>query len=81
MKQLFRLSPEERSQIRDQLVAELSQHPDVLFAYVYGSFVDSDTFHDVDIAVYLSGNTINADVAGDLSQRLSSTIKLPTPGS
>ena len=77
MKQLYRLSPEERNQIRDQLAAELSQYPDVLFAYTYGSFVDSESFHDVDIGVYLSGSTINAKIAADLSQRLSGKIKLP----
>ncbi len=77
MKRLYRLSPEERSQIRDQLAAELSKHPDVLFAYVYGSFVDSDAFHDVDVGIYLSGSTVNADVAVQSSQRLSSTIRLP----
>ncbi|NJD69167.1 MAG: hypothetical protein C3F12_06240 [Candidatus Methylomirabilota bacterium] len=77
MKRLYRLSPEERIQIRDQLAAALSQYPGVLFAYVYGSFVDSEAFHNVDIGVYLSGSTINTDVAANLSQRLSGKIKLP----
>ncbi len=77
MKRLYRLSPEERSRIRDQLAAELSQHPGVLFAYVYGSFVGSEAFHDVDIGVYLSTGQTNDDIAANLSAHLSDKIKLP----
>ena len=77
MKRLYRLRPNERSTIRGQIATKLSQYPDVLFAYVYGSFVEAEAFHDVDIGVYLSSNTINEDIAADLSQHLSSEVKLP----
>jgi predicted nucleotidyltransferase len=77
MKRPYRLSPAERSAIRDQIAAELSQYPDVLFAYVYGSFVESEAFHDVDIGVYLPTGQTNGDIAADLSQHLSGKVKLP----
>ncbi|MBZ0160121.1 MAG: nucleotidyltransferase domain-containing protein [bacterium] len=77
MKRLYRLSQEERSAIRDQIAAELSREPDVLFAYVYGSFVDSDAFHDVDIGIYLSTDQTNGDIAANLSAHLSGKIKMP----
>jgi len=42
---------------RDALVRTLRHTlegaPDVLFAYLYGSFTTSGPFHDVDVAVYL----------------------------
>lgn len=49
LKRLYRLCPEERSRIQEQLTDERFRHPDVLFAYLYGSFVDAEAFHDVDI--------------------------------
>lgn len=47
------VDPSERSRILERLAADLAADPDVAFAYVYGSFVGSEPFHDVDIGVYL----------------------------
>ena len=77
MKRCYRLSPQERCRIRDQIASELAHYPDVVFAYLYGSFAGSVAFHDVDIAVYLSGEKITDDVAARLSQHLSAKVKLP----
>ncbi len=77
MERCYQLSPEEHSRIRDQIAAELAHFPDVVFAYLYGSFAGSDAFHDVDIAVYLSGEKATEDVAANLSQHLSTKVKLP----
>ncbi len=77
MERCYQLSPEEHSRIRDQIAAELAHYPDVVFAYLYGSFAGSDAFHDVDIAVYLPGEKATEDVAADLSQHLSAKVKLP----
>ncbi len=77
MERCYQLSPEEHSRIRDQIAAELAHYPDVVFAYLYGSFAGSDAFHDVDIAVYLSDEKATEDVAADLSQHLSDEVKLP----
>src|SRR5574337_1725138 len=77
MKQAHRLSPTERSAIRDQIAAELLQNPDVLFAYVYGPFLKSETFHNIDIGVYLSSSHFNNAMAANLSVHLGSKIELP----
>lgn len=77
LKRLYRLCPEECSRIREQLTDELSRHPDVLFAYLYGSFVDAEAFHDVDIGVHLSTGQTNGDSATNLSAHLSRTVKFP----
>jgi predicted nucleotidyltransferase len=46
---------------RDAIIATLRQvledAPDVRFAYLYGSFLEDRPFHDVDIAVYLEGES------------------------
>lgn len=77
LKPLYRLCPEEHSRIREQLTDERSRHPDVLFAYLYGSFVDAETFRDVDIGVHLSTGQTNGNIATNLSAHLSDKIKLP----
>jgi hypothetical protein len=77
MERLYRLSQAERSAIRDQIAAELSHEPDVLFAYVYGSFLKSEAFHNVDIGVYLSSSHFNNAMAANLSAHLSAKVTLP----
>lgn len=77
MKRAHRLSPAERSTIRDQIAAELLHYPDVLFAYVYGSFLKSEAFHDVDIGVYLSTSHFNNAMSANLSAHLSGKVQLP----
>jgi len=32
---------------------ELRKHKEISFAYLHGSFAEKDTFHDIDIAVFL----------------------------
>lgn len=77
MKRLYRVSLAERSAILDQIAAELSHEPDVLFAYVYGSFLKSEAFHNVDIGAYLSSSHFNNALAANLSAHLSAKVKLP----
>ena len=68
-----------RVKLLDQLATGVAQEQAVVFAYVYGSFVDSDAFHDVDVGVYLKRD--NPDkataVALDLAQRLTARLRLP----
>jgi predicted nucleotidyltransferase len=43
-----------RADLRRQLHAVLESRQEVVFAYLYGSFLDEDLpYHDVDVAVYL----------------------------
>lgn len=74
---LHRLGQEECGTIRNQIAAELLHEPDVLFAYVYGSFLEGEAFHDIDIGIYLSTNQTNGDIAAHLSATLSRTVKFP----
>ncbi|MDI7248235.1 MAG: nucleotidyltransferase domain-containing protein [Bacillota bacterium] len=42
----------ERRRILDQVRAVLGSHPDVIFAYAHGSFLEDRPCRDLDIAVY-----------------------------
>jgi predicted nucleotidyltransferase len=49
----FQISESDKKIIMERLRYSLEKRPNLLFAYVYGSFVMADKFRDIDIAVYL----------------------------
>ncbi len=79
MTRLHRITTEERHRIEQCLAAELASDRNVAFAYLYGSFVESQPFHDIDVGVHL--RTTSADrvtaTALDLAQRLSDRARIP----
>lgn len=79
MRRLHRMNREERERIEQCLAAELAGDRSVTFAYLYGSFVESQPFHDIDVGVYLEN--VQADrvtaTALDLAQRLSDRAQMP----
>jgi predicted nucleotidyltransferase len=68
-----------RAKLLEQLATSVAQKPAVVFAYVYGSFVESEAFHDVDVGVYLESDDAEkaTAVAWDLAQRLTARLGLP----
>lgn len=79
MRRLHHMNREERHRIERCLAAELASDRSVAFAYLYGSFVESRPFHDIDVGVYLQ--IVRADrvtaTALDLAQRLSDQARKP----
>ncbi|HLE55933.1 MAG TPA: nucleotidyltransferase domain-containing protein [Rhodothermia bacterium] len=69
---LYQIDRRRRAAVISALAARVGERDDVAFAYLHGSFVGEDAFHDIDVAVYFSGSL---DVAGskalDLANRLS----------
>jgi len=39
--------------VKEAIRAVLKNHEEILFAYLHGSFVKKDAFHDIDVAIYL----------------------------
>src|SRR5574340_828181 len=76
---IFSISSDRRGEIVAQLRAALSEVPKIAFAYLYGSVLDSDRIHDVDVGVQLqaSESPQAVDLAADLATRLSTAISLP----
>jgi predicted nucleotidyltransferase len=79
MKRLYDLGIEERLRVKDQVAAILATEPRVAFAYLYGSFAESQPFHDIDVGVHLSGTDPDHDMPFSvvLAQRLSERVTLP----
>jgi len=53
MRKLHKISKRERGKIKNKIKKILKKEKDVLFAYIFGGFVRDDSFHDIDIAVYI----------------------------
>ncbi|MFQ5605983.1 MAG: nucleotidyltransferase domain-containing protein [bacterium] len=75
------LGKEEKQRILSNLTSLLSRESFVVFAYVHGSFLSSKGFHDLDVAVYVEDDTLEANMHSfqyDLT--LASQIDLALPG-
>lgn len=49
-----RLGPRARSRKQHLLAASLQGRPEILFAYLFGSFAEALPFRDIDVGVYLT---------------------------
>lgn len=75
----YTIRPEQRAELLSRLHAELEREPEVRFAYLYGSLLESDTVHDIDVGLYLEERVAarGAKIAETLSTRLTTAIGLP----
>lgn len=76
----YKLSQEEKKEIKNNLSSLLSNKDEIIFAYIHGSFIDAYWFRDLDIAVYLAENKLEKRTLGyelSLSVELEKALKLP----
>jgi predicted nucleotidyltransferase len=67
-----------QADIGQQLRQVLATRPEIKFAYLYGSFVEQETFHDVDVALYLDPVPADAfDYGMAMSVDLTRALRLP----
>ncbi len=45
-----------KREIIKKIAGYLEKKDEILFAYIFGSFITSDNYHDIDIAIYLKNN-------------------------
>jgi len=50
---LYRLPDRQRVAVTVALRHALAGEPDIVFAYLFGSFAEGEAFHDIDIALHL----------------------------
>lgn len=75
----YRIQPQAREALVRRLAEELEKEPTIRFGYLYGSVLDSDTVHDVDVGLYLreSEAATSVSTAVDLSNRLTALVGMP----
>ena len=76
---LYRLTDQDRQRITDLLAAKLMAEPTVAFAYVFGSFLEMNPIHDVDVGIYLHPSDRKRETEGvaSLARRLTDATGLP----
>jgi predicted nucleotidyltransferase len=75
----YTIQDEGREALVRQLSTELEKEPAVRFAYLYGSLLDSETVHDIDVGLYLREPTDQSGLmtASELSVRLTTLVGVP----
>jgi predicted nucleotidyltransferase len=73
------ISPEQRAALSQRLRERLESEPEVRFAYLYGSVLESDRVHDVDVGLFLNDTAVSrqATIADGLSTKLTAAVQLP----
>ena len=77
---LHRISPGERAVVVDTIRQVLATDPDVVFAYLFGSFAEKNPFHDVDVGIFLDEARLRGSAdqrAFDLAGRLEAALRFP----
>lgn len=78
-KQSFSLKKEARQRVFDALARELAKEKGIVFAYVFGSALDSEVVHDIDLGLYLDASLLSrwSEMALELADRLQAAIGIP----
>ena len=53
MREFHRIDKVSKKVIKEAIREVLRKHEEISFAYLHGSFIKGDAFHDIDVAVYL----------------------------
>lgn len=53
-----------RDQLRQAIREVLTSHPEIVFAYLFGSMAEAESFRDIDIAIYVRESKRREDVLG-----------------
>ena len=69
----------ERINLEKTIKDRLSREPDLLFAYIHGSFVTSEAFRDIDVGLYARAHkdvSYEAALSYELSQSLGQEVEV-----
>ncbi len=69
------LNEEQKEKVLERLKGYLQKKPNVLFAYIFGSFIKSQRFEDLDLALYLRDG--GGRKALELERELEEVLHLP----
>ncbi len=76
---LHTIRPEQREDVLMKLRVELERVSGLRFAYMYGSVLESDRIHDVDVGICLDETAVaqQKDLVDALSVKLSAAVRVP----
>jgi predicted nucleotidyltransferase len=73
------VQPDQREGLFTRLPIELGQESGIRFAYLYGSVLESDRIHDVDVGLFLDDTVLaqQVQIMDTLSAKLTAAVRLP----
>lgn len=74
---LFYLKEQDKNPIIQSIKKPLSEHKNIIFAYLLGSFIEENHFRDIDVAVFLNPDSFpkyNFIFEADLAENLMSNL-------
>lgn len=78
MRRLYRAKAGERTRVVRTITAALEAEPEVIFAYLHGSFLNGGAFHDIDVGIRLAAPTDRRlTLTLDLAARLTGEAGFP----
>lgn len=78
MRPYFEASESERRKVRDTIARILDARPEVILAFLFGSFVDQPHFRDVDVGVVVDTGLVPETAALDLAAELATELEWET---
>jgi len=73
---VVRVSPDDKEAVTEDIKAFCREQPDIIFAFLHGSFLKTERFRDIDLAVFLknpASSTLQAEIR--LETELAKVIK------
>ena len=69
----YEINPDDKRALIEGIKAHLRGRPDIIFAYLHGSFVTANRFRDIDVAIYLnppfsSSLQVELEIEGELGK-------------
>lgn len=79
MNEYLSLNIDKREEIKGKIKEVLFEEKDIIFSFIFGSFLDSPSFRDIDIGVYVKGiekgNVFDYELK--ISEKIALTCGLP----
>jgi len=69
-----------KKEVLEKIESVIESREEVLFAYIFGSFIENETFNDIDLAIYIDENNISTKEIFyeiELSNQVEEIIKIP----
>lgn len=76
-KEFYTLTKKEREKIMKKIKKDLSKRKEIVFAYLYGSFLKDPCFRDIDLGVYLNERVIKPEKFFSYQKKLGQELKIP----
>lgn len=77
---IYNLNQDKKDVLKESIEKGFSRYPNIIFAYIFGSFLSSESFSDIDIGIYLDNENISDNalqIEFELERELENVLHIP----